>query len=223
MIKVEINRESYNLPEAFTVAQWLGLVQWDFENPKHWPRIFEIALGVDPKLMEGDPTEGETLAISFILSTMNQRELVESVDLNGLTFGQFVDLDVYVNMGIEKHLQDMLDVMESPIEMAPQALNQIEQYVNWRTSIYRQYSQLFDLHDKDFEEYTMDKETRDPLDVARGWYKIIVELANDNLLDIDAVTDQPLKKVLNFMALQKEKKLAEAEQLRKQRALQKAR
>ena len=47
----------------------------------------------------------------------------------------------------------------------------------------------------------------DPLKIAKGWYKIIVSLANDNLLDIDRVTDEPLKKVLNFMALQKEKQI----------------
>ena len=47
------------------------------------------------------------------------------------------------------------------------------------------------------------------LQLARSWYRVIVSLANNDLLNIDQVTDQPLKKVLNFMALQKEKALEE--------------
>ena len=50
---------------------------------------------------------------------------------------------------------------------------------------------------------------KDKMDVARSWYKVIVALAQDNILRIDEVTEQPLKKVLNFMALQKEKVMEE--------------
>jgi hypothetical protein len=89
----------------------------------------------------------------------------------------------------------------------------------WRTTIFRQYKTLFGLNDKDFEVYADDQEDEDfdPMSIPRGWYKVIVDLAQENILNIDAVTDQPLKKALNFMALQKEKQLAEAEAMRKQK------
>lgn len=217
MITVEINNKGYKLPTGFTVAQWQEMMLWDFENPKHWPRIFEIALGVPQEETGGEVTDGEVVAMSFIIAQMSARVHYEIPDFNELKFGQFVDLDVYVNLGIDKNLQNMLDVLELPIEMAPQALTVIEQFVLWRTSVYRQYKSLFGLHDKDFEEWADDQEPQDPMATARGWYRIIVELAGDNILNMDAVTEEPLKKVLNFMALQKEKKLAEAEAIRKQR------
>lgn len=215
MIKIEINNNSYVLPERFTVEQWQAMMLWDFEDPKHWPKILEAALGVPHNELEGDGNEGEVLAISFIISQLNGRVQSPVIDFNKLTFGQFVDLDVYVTLGIEKNLQSMLDVLESDLVYSDEALALIEQYVMWRTSVYRQYKTLFGLNDKDFEEWSEDQEERDPMDTARGWYKIIVELAGDNLLNMDAVTDEPLKKVLNFMALQKEKKLAELEAIRK--------
>ena len=67
------------------------------------------------------------------------------------------------------------------------------------------------MRDKDFEEakLKLDEGRPDPMQVARSWYKVIVSLANRNILNMDAVTDQPLKKALNFMALQKEEALEE--------------
>lgn len=217
MVKIEINNKSYRLPEGFTVAQWSEMMLWDFENPKHWPRILEIALGVPHEDVEGVGNDGEVLAMSFIIAQMNVRLKAETPDFNQLKFGQFVDLDVYVNLGIDKNLQQMLDVLELDVKWAGEALTIMEQFVLWRTSIYRQYKSLFGLNDRDFEEWAEDQEPQDPMATARGWYRIIVELAGENLLNIDAVTEEPLKKVLNFMALQKEKKLAEAEAIRKQR------
>ena len=56
------------------------------------------------------------------------------------------------------------------------------------------------------------------MQVARSWYKVIVGLAGEDILKIDEVTEQPLTKALNFMALQKEKVMEENErQLQKQR------
>ena len=78
---------------------------------------------------------------------------------------------------------------------------------------------MFGLTDKDLDEaeITGDTEVKDKLLIARSWYKVIVSLAQDNILNIDEVTEQPLKKVLNFMALQKEKVLEENEAKLKQR------
>lgn len=92
----------------------------------------------------------------------------------------------------------------------------IEQYNNYRTHIYRSYKKLFEIEDHQFDG---EIDTNfDPLQVARNWYKIIVSLAKDDLLKIDEVTNQPLKKALNFMAYQKERQLEEnLKQLQKKR------
>ena len=65
--------------------------------------------------------------------------------------------------------------------------------------------------DKELDQAELEgnTEVKDKMNVARSWYKVIVSIAGDNILNIDEVTEQPLKKVLNFMALQKEKVLEE--------------
>ena len=55
----------------------------------------------------------------------------------------------------------------------------------------------------------------DPKEVARGWYMVIMELANHNILKMDEVTEEPLQKTLTFLQIQKEIKIKEAMEARK--------
>ena len=48
-----------------------------------------------------------------------------------------------------------------------------------------------------------------PKDIVNGWYSVIIGLASDNILNVDAVTEQPVLATLNFMAHQKQKQIAE--------------
>lgn len=218
MIKVTVEDKKYKIPERFTLQQWKEMVSWDFDQPQNWRRIIEAGCGIPQAELRGARADSLQLFIGFIIAHMNQRREYELVDFNKLTFGQFVDLDCYIALGIDKNLEPMLDVLEVKPKWADEALWMIDQYVMWRTTVYRQYKTLFGLNDKDFEDYQAEHgEDWDPMSIPKGWYRIIVELANENILNIDAVTDQPLKKVLNFMALNKEKQLAEAEAIRKQR------
>ena len=55
----------------------------------------------------------------------------------------------------------------------------------------------------------------DPKEVARGWYMVIMELANNNILSMDVVTEEPLQKTLTFLQIQKEIKIKEQQEARK--------
>jgi hypothetical protein len=90
----------------------------------------------------------------------------------------------------------------------------VDQWIAFRTYTYRQYAELFGLNEFAEED---DQIQKDKQASARAWYKIIVGLAQSNLLQLDAVTDQPLKKVLNFMALQKEQQMEENQRKLKER------
>jgi len=163
--------------------------------------------------------EAMTLAIAMIVKSMNDRQECGTLDLESLTFGQFVDLDVYLSLGLDKHFLDIQQLIAPDAKWADEAMWAIDKFAQFRTYTYRQYKVLFGLTDKDLDEAEIngDTEVRDKLSIARSWYKVIVSLAQDNILHIDDVTEQPLKKVLNFMALQKEKVMEENEQKLKQR------
>jgi len=164
--------------------------------------------GADPKSME--------LFIGLIISAMNLRSMKHQPKLDDIKFGQFVDLDCFVSVGIEKNIEEILNLLQVDTPWANEGLAAIEQYIKWRSTIYKQYAQLFDLHSKD-SDYVEEDAEFNPKEVARGWYKVIVELAGEDILKMDQITEEPLHKVLTFLQIKKEKAIATAEQARKQK------
>jgi hypothetical protein len=205
MVQLNVNEVSYKIPERLTLTQWKEVSKWSFEEPTDWPRIIAAVTGADWRQLELGKDDAVALAVAFIIQLMNHRSEYQIKDFNELTFGQFVDLDVWLTMGIDKHIDDVVNMLSDGTDHADEAMWLVDRYAEFRLHTYRQYKSLFGLNDN-FEMIEGDPDF-DPLKIAKGWYKIIVSLANDNLLDIDKVTDEPLKKVLNFMALQKEKQI----------------
>lgn len=215
MVTAKINDKKVQIPERFTLEEWTILQRWDFDNPKHWPRILEFVTKIDYKIFEMAEEDSLILFIGFVINAMNQRQYVESKNLNDLKFGHFVDLDCFISLGIDKYIDKMLEILEVETIWASEALWVIEQFIMFRTSIYRKYKDLFGLEDKDFEQWSEGQEEPDPMSVSRGWYTIIIELAHKDILKIDAVTAEPLEKVLTFLQVKKEKELKEAANMRK--------
>ena len=142
---------------------------------------------------------------------MNQRKEHKVRDFNDILFGEFVDLDVYITMGIEKNITQILETLtpegKEVTQWADEAMWLIDRYTQFRVFTYRQYAGLFGINKngkQEFEDEEEELEAHDPKKVAKGWYKIIVSLADNDLQKMDYVTDEPLKKVLNFMAHRKE-------------------
>jgi uncharacterized protein YuzE len=209
MVKLKLKGKRYRLPERFTVDQWLQLVKFDYLNPHQWNRVISIAIGVDEDLLIDVDKESKILAISLIINAMNARREYKVRDFNTITFGEFVDLDVYMVLGVEKNLKTIVNMLSDGTEWADEAMWLVDQYSLFRVHMYRSYANLFGLNDPTEDEDEEDLEAYDPNQVVKGWYKIIVDLADNDLLKIDAITDQPLKKALNFMAYKKEKQLEE--------------
>ncbi len=208
MIKLKINNEEWVVPERFSVQQWMDLMKWDFKEVLNHPRIVHIATGVPiEKLLLAD-SEAIVLAMSLIVNALELRTPCEKgiKNFEDLKFGEWVDLDVYVALGVDKHLDKCMSILGKYVKNADEALWIIEKYANWRTSVYRSYSVLFGLNEpKDVEDEKA--EVQDKMSVARSWYDIIVSLSNEDILNIDRVVEQPYKKVFNFMARQKQKQL----------------
>ena len=214
-ITANINDIKWELPERLTIEEWRQLQQWEFENPAHWPWIINTISSIPAEEFNNADPKSMQLFMGFIVSAMNLRTLKHQPKLEAMKFGQFVDLDCFVSLGIEKHIQDMLDILEVATPWANEALASIEQYIKWRTTIYKQYAQLFDINEND--SVLVDEQDFDPKEVPRSWYKVIVELAGEDILKMDQITEEPLHKVLTFLQIKKEKAIATAEQARKQK------
>ena len=219
MAQININKKAYTIPERLTVEQYYKAIQFDWEDPKYYPMIIAQLTGAPVALLSKADDEALTLAIALIVKSMNDRRPTTMMDLESIQFGQFVDLDVYLALGLDKHFQDITAILSPDAKWADEAMWAIDKYAAFRTYTYRQYKVLFGLTDGDLDEAEKsgDVEVKDKMQVARAWYKVIVSLAQDNILKLDEVTEQPLKKVLNFMSLQKEKVMEENEAKLKQK------
>ena len=207
MVKLTIEGKKYQIPPKLSVEQWKQLLPFDYNSVEDWPKIMSKLLDEDVEVFKKATVESLTLAISFVIAIMNQRSECQHKDFTTIRFGEFVDMDVYTCRGVDKDIDAMLAILNPDIYWADEALWCIDEYQKFRVYMYRQYSGLFGLNEpRDDDD---DLEAIDPKKIARGWYKIIVDLADNDVLKIDAITEQPVKKIFNFMALKKEKQMEE--------------
>lgn len=212
-VTVNINEKKWVIPTRVTIEEWKDLQQWEFENQAHWPWIVSAISSYDAKEFDGADPDSMQLFIGFLISACNKRTLKVQPDFNQLKFGEFVDLDCFLALGVEKNIVQILEVLGVDTPWADEALAVIDQYVKWRSTIYKQYSQLFGLNDQRSD--LPNDEVYNPKEVARGWYMVIMELADNNILHMDRVTEEPLQKTLTFLQIQKEIKIKEAQEARK--------
>tara|TARA_R110000803_G_scaffold54557_1_gene111276 strand:- start:331 stop:999 length:669 start_codon:yes stop_codon:yes gene_type:complete len=216
MITVTVNNTKWSIPDRITIKEWVALQKWDITQESHWPYIIHEVIQIPVEELQDAEEESLQLFIGFMIGAINKRTLKHKPNFNTLNFGKFVDLDCFMSLGVEKHIDDILEILEVNTPWSDEALAIIELYIKWRSTIYKQYKTLFGLDDKDFDDIDTDEVRRfDPKDVSRAWYQVIVDLALDDVLKMDLITDEPLHKILTFLQIKKEKAVKEAFETRK--------
>ena len=215
MIQVTVNETKWQIPERLTISEWIAIQKWDVTDESQWAYVINDISGIPVEEFTDAPEDSMQLFMGFVISAVNKRTLKHQPDFNSLNFGEFVDLDCYMALGVEKHIFDILGILKVDTPWADESLAVIEQFIKWRNTIYKQYKSLFGLEDKDFSDREASDEVYDPREVSRGWYNVIVDLANEDILKMDDVTVEPLQKVLTFLQIKKEKALASANEARK--------
>lgn len=218
MIKLKLNHRTHKLPERYTIDQWKELIKMDMEDPTNWPKILGVAL--DRHWYEFAKVDEDSLILgcSLVISEMGKRRVSKHIDFTKISIGQFVDLDIWMIKGTEKHIDDILDTLsEDKIKYIDEALWMIDEYANFRISTYRSYAGLFGINEKTGQQDDVDPSEWDPNKIAKGWYKVLVDLADNDLLKLDPITEQPLYKALTFMSLRKERQLEEQQRQLNQR------
>ena len=208
MITINIEDIDYQITSKPTIEEWQSLMKYDFNEYSQWTAIIHTLTGAPIDQLDNMDWQQKHLAVVMVAHALTERTEVPLPDFNELEFGVWVDAEYYFAMGLEKSLHLIVDRVGHTTTDAQEAMYVIETYMTWRDSIYRQYSALFSYEDPDIEDMAKtNKQTA--TEVAKGWYKILVDLASDDVLKIDAVTKLNIKEALNFMALRKEKQTAE--------------
>ena len=215
MVTVKVNETKWRIPERVTISEWIDIQKWDVTNETHWPYVINAISGIPAEEFIDAPEDSMQMFMGFVISATNRRTLKHQPDFNSLNFGEFVDLDCYMALGVEKHIEQILEVMKVDTPWADEALAVIEQFIKWRNTIYKQYKSLFGLEDKDFTDHEPSDEAYDPREVSRGWYQVIVDLAGEDVLKMDRIAEEPLQKILTFLQIKKERAQATANEARK--------
>jgi len=216
--KLNINDQEYLIPDRLTIDQYQTMLSFDWQDNKYYPMIMSQLTGAPLDQLSKAPEDALALGMSLIIQVMNKRTECDMMDLSAIKFGEFIDLDIYMSMGLDKYLKEIRDLLAPSAEYADQVMSCVDKFAEFRIYTYRQYKVLFGITDQEIDTAIADgAEVHDKMHVARSWYKVIVTLAGDNLLEIDRVTEEPLKKALNFMAYQKERVLEAMEKQRQDR------
>jgi hypothetical protein len=218
MIKVIINGVSRELG-VMTVGQWQKISRFDMSQPEFWPKIVSTALNMSESELTGAPTEALELAVTLIKHNLEwgEAESLTVVPLDELTFGDWIDLDIYFMDGVAKTLHLILKKFANGgVDTAmPAALEAIKLISSWRKSQFRAYTGLFG--EQDFEEGEEPEEASEVVNIRRVWYEVLVGLSGQDPLKIDTVTQLPFRAALNFMAWRKDdnaKQRAEMQKLK---------
>jgi hypothetical protein len=217
-----VDKNEYDLPLDYTVKQWVQMSN-AAANPD-----FMISIGmnmpIDKVSILPEKTKVMTLALLNSILQPEWRGLTkkidngELIDFNTITLGDFIDLEVYIE-NYKKHFPNIVGKLyqvDNPEEcLISQTQPAVEYYLKWRMLLYKQYSNLFGMsHVNDEADDIQQNKRENP---ARIWFDIVMVLADDKFLNMDEVLNKPLIQSLNWLAWNKDKKLKEAEQLRKQR------
>ena len=101
-IKININDKQFAIPDRLTVAEYSKAIQFDWSDSKYYPMIISQLTGAPLFLMSKANDEILHLGMGFVVKSMNDRKECKMLDLESLTFGQWVDLDVYLTGGDRK-------------------------------------------------------------------------------------------------------------------------
>lgn len=224
MYKLVVEDKEYNLPEDMTLETWTALSNW---NPvaANYPQIISIAMGMPLKVVDTIPDDTKELAVALILALTSpdwknikpEYNGGKLINLDKITLGQFVDLEVAISNSLYKNIKQVVSVLYGtevkPNTKLGDVWGAVTYYMNWRILLYKQYKGLFNI-DIDNEEVIENTPSKN-VNSAHVWYDIVMTLADNKFLNIEPTVNRPLVEALNWLAWNKDRIRKEQEELNK--------
>lgn len=218
MYTLVINDKEYAHPTKLTIRQWMEIVKWDINNKSHYKYIMSVALGVSREEQDLIPDQLAELGIGMLAFVLNpalkpyKKEVNDHslVKFDEMLFGKFVDLEVYINDGINENFDKIVSLIYDADDVSDwdvaDVFGAVIAYNYYRLNLFRQYKNLFDSESTDDDEPQIRS-------IPRIWYDIIMVIADGQFLNIDKVTDSPTIQCFNWLAWNKDRIRIEKQQL----------
>lgn len=209
MYELHIDEVGYKVPEHLTIKQFRELGGFDLTLQENWCRILSIVTGAPYDQLKHIPKKTLELGIILVADKIYPETApnnIKGLDINKVDVGLFVDMEVYISRGLEKHIYEIIERLYNVKPKDDMLLYDyyggIKYYLNWRLNIFNSYRKLFGLDDEFSKNNT---ELQEKVDSAYNWYAFIMVLADENFLNIKKVVKQPIIEALNFLAYKKDK------------------
>jgi hypothetical protein len=212
-----IGDKTYYIPERASVEQFERSIQWDPNQQKNWKPFVSTLTGAP--LRDLDLLEEDTF--HFILGSCINAVAVERgepeprimfrdlQDLEELSFGQFIDIDLYITVEPLRHIGELIAIAydAEAEEVRRWRIDKVWSTFlwlsDWRKQVYREFDGFFELEGK---EETGNKTGQVKLtQLHKMWYDIIMVLADEKFLNIDPVVNRPWREALNWLTWKKNK------------------
>ena len=214
MYELQIGKDTYSLDGNWTVKQWQELMKLDIKSEFLSPKLLSQATGAPIEMCVGIHLETLEVGVALVGSllqpswqTPKKRYLRgELKELTKFTIGDFIDAEVAVGRGLDKWIHLLIGTLygvdpESVWNWKIQDVYPaVHHYLNWRGSIYQNYAALFEI-EEGAEAEPQDGPQTDP---AYAWYDLLMMLADEKFLNIEAATQRPIFEALNYMAWRKD-------------------
>lgn len=217
-MRLVIEDNEYILPDKLSLKKWRELMSWGFVE-ENYDIIISIAFDIPIQDVMMIPTETKQLAIVIIQSFMSP-VIVEDrklkINLNEITFGDFVDMEVYIANGIHKNLEKAIPLLFDLEYNDELFINDIWDglmiYFNFRNSIFNRYRKLFNADDEPEDD---EEKNKKPIEYI--WWEILMILSDEKFLNIDEAVKKPLIQALNYISWNKDKNTREINRIKKSR------
>lgn len=224
MYTLVIKDKEYKLPEDLTLDEWIEVTKYDISVPFNHKKIVSLCFNIPYDEVMIIPDKTIELLISFVYvmlypdhQPVNKDYMGgDYINLQGLTLGKFIDMEVYLSEGYNKRIKDIVKTLwgVEPTEefMISGVWTGIQSFVTYRNSLYKNYTNLFGGEGDGYAEVENKQTTTD---IKKIWYDIILTLAEGKFLDIDNVTDKLLVSAFNWLAWNKDRMEKQKEEIKK--------
>lgn len=198
-----INDKEYGLPSDLTLTQWKAVMKSSASTDD----VIKIVFGCSDEEVSMIPEQTKTVAVGFVsnmlfpvidptsIGYLNHKVL----DFDTITFGEFIDLEVYNSEGIEKNIIEMVQVLYKAANVDDWPIsacwNGVHRFLTWRNMVYHNYKNLFESTESDDDN---------PVSLRHMWYDVAMIVAQNNILNLEPVLNRPLIECLNWLAWNKD-------------------
>lgn len=205
-LKIKTEDGAYSFPEP-RISHWKTMQKLANDRAM-WSLLIasltECPIAVANELSD----EVKALLLNNFIERFEDRK-EPTVDFTKFNFGQFVDLDLWLSLGLEEHLHEICEVIfEDHDPLFNDSFDTILAAAEWRIQVYRDYDEFFGLSEYEKAiERGVDIEDSEPTQqsLQLAWYETIQLVSDGNLQMSDWVVDQPYVKVLNWLTWKKNK------------------